>query len=393
MTKLRIGQFLVAEGLLSDEEVIRALVYQRSSTEPLRLGSILLNWDVLTEEAFLAALAKFHGCAYVTWAVLSRASAHALRNLPALQAIRLEAVPYAIDSGVLRVAFRNPSDLAVIDEASKIAGRRVVPAASTEVRLALAQHRFYGNPMPFQFKPILQRLERRTVISGGKALVGAAPREVAGAAVPSAPVFTYEEPAAEPAPAGILLSEVADSGEPEILPPPETIPPIEIPTFPAVGKDAAAGESRAGRSRDEILSPIVETLLRRFSRVLFFGVGKSAITAWAGGGPGLTAALVARIQIPRAEESVLAEVAASGVPQLGPVERERFPRGLRAILRRDACECAVFPIRVLDSVAGLLYADHLGVPLPSGDFAVLARASAAASGVLSEFLRRGGGEE
>jgi hypothetical protein len=48
---------------------------------------------------------------------------------------------------------------------------------------------------------------------------------------------------------------------------------------------------------------------------------------------------------------------------------------------------------VLDTVAGLLYADHLGLPLPSGDFAVLARGAASAASVLSEFLRRGGGEE
>ena len=50
-----------------------------------------------------------------------------------------EAVPYALESGTLWVAFRNPSNLAVVDEASQIAGRRVLPAASSEVRLALAQ--------------------------------------------------------------------------------------------------------------------------------------------------------------------------------------------------------------------------------------------------------------
>lgn len=85
--------------------------------------------------------------------------------------------------------------------------------------------------------------------------------------------------------------------------------------------------------------------------MILFSIGKSAVTGWAGGGPGLSPALVARIRIPTTAESVF------------------------------------------DTVVGLLYADCLGVPLPSGDFAALARDAASAASVLSEFLRRGGGDE
>jgi hypothetical protein len=390
VTKLRIGQFLVAEGLLSDDAVDRALKYQRRSTEPLRLGTILLNWEVLSEEAFLVALGKFHHCAYVTWPVLSKASVLALRNLPALQAIRLEAVPYAIDAGSLLVAFRNPSDLAVVDEASQIAGRRVLPAVTTEVRLALAQHRFYGIPMPFQFKPILQKLERRKTPSAGSVLVAAVPGEATGGGA-HAPSGAYEllviEPRKHP------RSEIAESIEPEIPSAAAPIPTIEIPMFPGAGRDGAGAAPRGAPGRDEVLGPILETLVGRFSRVILFVVGKSAVTGWVGRGPGLSPAVVAGIRIPTTAESVLVEVAKSGVPHLGPVDRERFPRALRGVLGRDTCECAVFPIRVLDTVAGLLYADRLGVSLPFGDFAALERGAAAAASVLSEFLRRGGGDQ
>jgi len=384
VTKLRIGQFLVAEGLLSDDAVVRALKYQRSSREPLRLGTILLSWEVLTEEAFLAALGKFHRCAYVTWPVLSKASLEALRNLPALQAIRLEAVPYAIESGTLWVAFRNPSNLAVVDETSQIAGRRVLPAASSEVRLALAQQLFYGNPMPFQFKPIVQKLERRKTPSAARVLVGAIPREASGTGEP-APFYGYGPLLIEPP--NHLRSEIAEAVEPEIPSAAEPIPPIEIPMFPAVGRDVTGAAPRENRSRDEVLGPILQTLLVRFSRVILFGIGNSAVTGWAGGGPGLFPDLIARIRIPTTKENVLVEVAKSGVPHFGPVDPGRFPRALRGILGRDTCECAVFPIRVRDTVAGLLYADRLGVPLPSEDFAAIARGAASAASVLSEFPR------
>lgn len=387
MTKLRIGQFLVAEGLLSDDAVVRALKFQRSSRESFRLGTILLNWEVLTEEAFLAALGKFHRCAHVTWPVLSKASLDALRNLPALQAIRLEAVPYAIESGTLWVAFRNPSNLAAVDETSQIAGRRVIPAASSEVRIALAQQLFYGNPMPFQFRPIIQKLERRKTPSAANIVVPAIPREAPGTGTP-APFYAYELPG----------TEIRDDPRPEIavaieLKTPsvaEPVSPIEIPRFPAVGREGAGATPRENRSPDEVLGAILETLLGRFSRVILFGIGDSAVTGLAGGGPGLSPDLVARIRIPTTGTSVLTEVAKSGTPHFGPVDPAQFPRALRGVLGRDTCECAIFPIRVRDTVAGLLYADRLGVPLPSEDFAALARGAASTASVLPEFLLRGG---
>ena len=74
MSKPLIGQFLIAEGMLSNEAIMRALGFQRSSMEPFRLGTILLNWDLLAEDALLAALARYHRCASVDWETLSKAT-------------------------------------------------------------------------------------------------------------------------------------------------------------------------------------------------------------------------------------------------------------------------------------------------------------------------------
>ncbi len=184
MTKPRIGQFLVSEGLLSNDVITRALGFQKSSVESFRLGTILLNWELLAEEALLAALSRYHGCPFADWAALSKATPEALRCLPATQAIRLGAVPYAIEAGNLRIAFRNPSDLAVIDQASQITGRRVLPSTTTEVRLALALHQFYGHPLPFQFKPVIQKLERRKTMPPVKPVVAASTEAAQGAGAP-----------------------------------------------------------------------------------------------------------------------------------------------------------------------------------------------------------------
>ena len=390
MTKPLIGQFLVSEGMLSNEAVVRALGFQRSSMVPFRLGTILLNWDLLEEEALLAALSRYHRCPSVDWATLSKASREALRCLPAPQAIRLGAVPYAIEAGSLRIAFRNPSDLSVIDAASQITGRRVLPATTTEVRFALAQHRFYGSVLPIQFEPVIQKLERKKAPSSGAALVGAVPsRKAESAAVFPPPVSENIPPYFDAPPPA-----VAEMAEPYGVPlGPLPVAPIEIPDFPVFDGDEPAAPPRAARSRDEVLDRVLEMVLLYFPRVILLGAGKSALTGWAGRGPGLSPASVAAIRIPRTEENVLVEVANSGVPHFGPVGRERFPQALRDVLGRDTCDCAVFPISVLDSVAGLLYADRLGEPMPSGDFAGVARGAASAADLLSDFLLQRGGEE
>jgi Type II secretion system (T2SS), protein E, N-terminal domain len=377
VTKPLIGQFLVSEGMLSNEAIARALSFQKSGAESLRLGTILLNWDLLAEDALLAALSRYHGCPFADWPTLSKASPEALRCLPAQQAVRLGAIPYAFEAGGLRVAFRNPSDLAVIDRASQISGRRVLPATTTEVRLALALHQFYGHPLPFQFKPVIQKLERRKTSPSVKALVAAVP---AGNSEVPPPRF---ENIPSPFDASAAATEMA---EPAAAYSGAVVAPIEIPEFPLLPGGGPPASPRAPRSRDEILGPVLEILLLYFPRVILLGAGKSALTGWTGRGPGLTNESIAAIRIPRTDQNVLIDVANSGVPHLGPVDCERYPQALRAVLGRETCDCAVFPVSVLGAVAGLLYADRLGEPMPSEDVLGLAHGAASAASLLSGFL-------
>jgi hypothetical protein len=385
VTKPLIGQFLVSEGMISNEAITRALGFQKSSVESFRLGTILLNWELLAEEALLAALSRYHGCPYADWAALSKASPEALRCLPPQQAIRLGAVPYAIEAGNLRIAFRNPSDLAVIDQASQISGRRVLPSTTTEVRLALALHQFYGHPLPFQFKPVIQKLERRKTLPSVKP-VDVAPTEAErGAAVPPPPLLDNIPLNSDGPGAAATVAEPAQtySGS---LSESVGVAPIEIPEFPLLPGSDPAVPPRAARSRDEILGPVLEILLLYYPRVILLGAGKSDLTGWAGRGPGLTGENVAAIRIPRTEENVLVDVATSGAPHFGPVAPDRYPPALAAVLGRETCDCAVFPIAVLGTVAGLLYADRLGDPMPAEDAAGLARGAESAANLLSGFL-------
>jgi hypothetical protein len=117
-----------------------------------------------------------------------------------------------------------------------------------------------------------------------------------------------------------------------------------------------------------------------------FGVGKTEITGWTGRGEGLERESVAAMRVPARGGSILAEVATTGSPHFGPVAAERYPSALPP--SRGQRACAVFPIRVLDSVAGLLYADRLGDEMRFEDFAVVARGAASAANLLFRFLMK-----
>ena len=156
----RIGELLIAEGVLSEVALQSALGFQRHTGEPFRLGTILLDRDLLGENSLLKALSAIHRCDFVTWAELLRASPRIVRLLPERAAVRLGAIPYALEGRGVRVAFKNPSNLAAVDEVSAVTNRPVIPAVITEVRLLQALHLFYGRPVPIEFRSVLHKLER-----------------------------------------------------------------------------------------------------------------------------------------------------------------------------------------------------------------------------------------
>lgn len=391
MDRPQIGQILIAEGAVSEAVLARALGYQRATSQTFRLGSILFNWDLLAEDKLLAALSKLHHCPPVTWAELSQATPEALQTFPAAYAVRLGVLPYAINGTALRVAFRNPADLATIDEVSSVSRKRLIPGIATEAALVLAYHRFYGRPVPPPFREVIQKFDRKRVSPAPDRQrgTGAVAFPVTSAALsPRAPlrapssstIATPERPAAPriaepPAPSPAVRASVAPAAVPAPTPKPQPPLPQANPLEP--------GEAR---NRARIAVSVVDTLLAMFPRVLVLGVGKSAINGWTGRGPGLTPEIAASIRIPVTEKTVLPEVARSGMPHFGPLKPERLSLALRGMLDKEAPACAVFPIRILDSVAGILYADRLGEPMPDEDFAVLADAAETTANLLSKFL-------
>ncbi|HTY41287.1 MAG TPA: hypothetical protein VMH79_05380 [Thermoanaerobaculia bacterium] len=413
----RIGELLVADGVVSETAVQSALGFQRHTGEPFRLGTILLDRDLLGEENLLRALSAIHRCDYVSWSDILKAPPQVVRLLPERAAVRLAAVPYALEGRGVRVAFKNPSNLAAVDEISAVTSRPVIPAVISEVRLLQAFHLFYGRPIPIEFRGVLHKLERneerrlyRARATQPASLQGrfvnfrGRPIPIspgAGAAGPPVSV-SYAAPflSAEHA-----SSEIADA--PDLLPdfePPHPLTPDELADRmwkPAESEDAAVSEMWAPRAeaaeaaapdprgpgRDRLAESTLETVCGRLPRAMLLTSAQDGIRGWTARGSGLTRDQVSGIRLPWGEPSIFAFVKLSGSPHRGALSRILMPPKLAALLGdKAAASCAVYPVRIKDRLVAFLYADRLGAPVSDDDYRALEIAASALGSSLARLL-------
>lgn len=154
----KLGEVLLSIGAVSAVGLSRALMLQRSTGG--RLGTILLEQGIVTEETLARALSKSTGRSYAHWDRVKNAPRELVALLPAKIAIRAAAVPFDREGRVLRVAMRDPYDLAAEDELALVTGRKIEPWSIAEFRLAEALERFYGERRSARFRVLSERLER-----------------------------------------------------------------------------------------------------------------------------------------------------------------------------------------------------------------------------------------
>jgi hypothetical protein len=416
----RIGELLVADGVVTEGAVQSALGFQRHTGEPFRLGTILLDRDLLPEENLLRALSAIHRCDYVTWSDILKAPPHVVRLLPERAAVRLAALPYALEGRGVRVAFKNPSNLAAVDEVSAVTNRPVIPAVISEVRLLQAFHLFYGRPVPIEFRGVLQKLERNEERRLYRTrATQPAPREgrfvnARSRSIPIAPVRPRgEDPSravsyAAPFIAAEQPGELADA--PDLLPefaPAHPLTPDELadgmwkepaeaeeahvrslweaPAEP--GEAAPPAEPKRSSARDRLAESTLETVCGRVPRALLLTSTQEAILGWTARGSGLTRDQIQGVRIPWGEPSIFAFVKLSGSPHKGPLSRILVPPKLAALLGdKAAASCAVFPVRIKDRLVAFLYADRLGAPLSDEDYRGIEIAASSLGSSLARLL-------
>ena len=138
--KIRLGDLLIQQGLLTNEQLSLSLDEQKRSGR--KLGRIVVEQGYVTEEAIARALARQLQTVFVDLKSFNPRK-ELISRLPEAQARRFRAVVLDEIEGRLRVGFADPTDLHAYDEIVRILRHDIEPAVVAESQLLALIDRVY----------------------------------------------------------------------------------------------------------------------------------------------------------------------------------------------------------------------------------------------------------
>jgi type IV pilus assembly protein PilB len=137
----RLGEILTAKGLITEDDLERALLEQRQSMTDQPLGRILTDLGLIKESDLLAALAEQVGFRFVDLTEFP-IDPSAASLIPEQMARRHHALPIGFEGPKLLVAMADPSNVIAADDIRANTGRLVQPLVATAADIEAAIRRF-----------------------------------------------------------------------------------------------------------------------------------------------------------------------------------------------------------------------------------------------------------
>jgi len=371
----RLGQFLIESGWITGEQLLRAIQSQRVVGG--RIGTCLLEMEVLSEEHLLEALSKQLGVPAAGVDKLRGIDEEILSLVPAKLAVRSQAIPFAAGDNEIHVATLNVRHLQNLDEISFISSRQVRPHIANEVRIFEALERYYGEECPRRYGHLLDRLNRSRflwatgtdqrldlsemeidwnepgdVFRDDRMMLApsAGPRSTAASpefpgSITARPVRT---PPAPPAPANEATRAPAEAPRP--TPAPEGLLSLkQVEHF-------LSNPNNEGRTIGQVL---LRYLAQSFTTTGIFKVQHGFATGWLAHGLGVDGERFSRLELELEEPSAIQTLERGGPLYRGPLApmpaHRRMAESLSIQLGQD---CVMVPVRVRGRLVSVFYGDR-----------------------------------
>jgi general secretion pathway protein E len=144
---MRLGELLVQRGLVSAEEVDRALELQRERGD--KLGKILVDLGYIAARDVLAALSDQLGIPLVSISIEETpAVSPETEKLSPRFLKQFRCLPYRLEEQALTLAMADPLDFETISAVEHSSGLRVLPVLAAEREILDAVDRFYVSSHP-----------------------------------------------------------------------------------------------------------------------------------------------------------------------------------------------------------------------------------------------------
>ena len=137
-----LGDFLVEQGLITEEQLKKALKHQQKAGK--LLGRSLIDLGFIGEEELIKALSEQLGVQYVSLRNY-QVDPKVIKLVPEELARTYQVVPLFAIENDLTVAMANPLDVLAIDALSRATGMKILPVVCSEEEIREAIEHYYGS--------------------------------------------------------------------------------------------------------------------------------------------------------------------------------------------------------------------------------------------------------
>src|SRR5258706_291046 len=138
---VRLGEILVKESLITQDQLQKALEFQRANGG--KLGSCLTKLGYITDDDITGVLSRQYGVPSINLKYYE-IDPNVIRLIPQDTALRYQVVPLSRVGSVLTIAMTDPTNVFAMDDVKFMTGFNVEPVVASESAIADAISRFYG---------------------------------------------------------------------------------------------------------------------------------------------------------------------------------------------------------------------------------------------------------
>jgi type IV pilus assembly protein PilB len=138
---VRLGEILIKESLITQEQLQKALDHQR--TNGGKLGSCLAKLGFITDDDITGVLSRQYGVPSINLKFYE-IDPTVIKLIPQDTATRYQVIPLSRVGSVLTIAMTDPTNVFAMDDIKFMTGFNVEPVVASESAIAEAIGRFYG---------------------------------------------------------------------------------------------------------------------------------------------------------------------------------------------------------------------------------------------------------
>jgi type IV pilus assembly protein PilB len=136
----RLGDLLIGEGLITPDQLQKALAEQKGTSE--KLGSVLVRLNLLHEDQLIGFLSRQYGIPSITLSQLD-IDPEVLSLVPAQIAKKYEVLPVRRAGNALTLAMADPTNVFALDDVAFMTNLQVLPVVASQNAIRKAIERNY----------------------------------------------------------------------------------------------------------------------------------------------------------------------------------------------------------------------------------------------------------